>query len=135
PRSRPVCTARVAGCGPNWPRLLPSSPSIPRNTTMIDHDSDSLEPLAKLIDRMVDGGLTPAQLRRAVRELDSTPGGWRRCALSFLEVQTWGGAFRNLDRTVEEKPRLLPGSECSEPLLDSVLPPVSTKGVLPRRWI
>jgi hypothetical protein len=102
---------------------------------MIDHDSDSMEPLAKLIDRMVDGGLTPAQLRRAVRELDSTPGGWRRCALSFLEVQTWGEAFRNLDGTVEEKPRLLPGSECSEPLLDSVLPPVSTKGVLPRRWI
>ena len=33
---------------------------------MIDHepDCDPIESLAELIDRMVDGGLTPAQLRR-----------------------------------------------------------------------
>jgi hypothetical protein len=108
---------------------------------MIDHhsdsdsDSDSIEPLAELIDRIVDGGLTPAQLRRVVSELDSTPGGWRRCALSFIEAQAWGEAFRNLDGTVEEKPRLLPDSDCSVPAMASTLRPVSTSSVISRRWI
>ena len=32
-----------------------------------------------------------------VERLDSAPGGWRRCALAFLEAQSWGEAFRNLD--------------------------------------
>ena len=36
---------------------------------MIDQhsDSDSMEPLAELIDRMVDGGLTPASLKGRAR--------------------------------------------------------------------
>jgi hypothetical protein len=104
---------------------------------MIDHesDSDSIEPLGELIDRMVDGGLTPAQLRRAVRELDCTPDGWRQCAVSFLEAQAWGEAFRNLDGTVEERPRLLPSSECSERSMTSILRPASTSSVISRRWI
>jgi hypothetical protein len=104
---------------------------------MIDHhsDSDSIEPLAEVIDRMVDGGLTPAQLRKAVRELDSTPGGWRRCALSFLEAQAWGEAFRNLDGTVLESTRSPENSECSAPVMTSILRPVSTSGVSSRRWI
>jgi hypothetical protein len=102
---------------------------------MIDHDSDSMEPLAKLIDRMVDGGLTPAQLRRAVSELDRTPGGWRWCALSFLEAQAWGDAFRNLDGTVLESTRPPESSDCSAPAMASTLRPLSTSGILPRRWI
>jgi hypothetical protein len=104
---------------------------------MIDHhsDADSVEPLAELIDQIVDGGLTPAQLQRAVRELDSTPDGWRRCALSFIEAQAWGEAFRNLDGTVEEKPRLLPDSDCSAPAMTSTLRPGSTSNVISRRWI
>jgi hypothetical protein len=54
-------------------------------------------PLAELIDRMVDGGLTPAQLRRAVAELDRAPDGWKRCALSFLEAQCWSESLRNFE--------------------------------------
>jgi hypothetical protein len=104
---------------------------------MLDHESHfaSIEPLAELIDRMVGGGLTPAQLRRAVRELDSSPNGWRRCALAFLEAQAWGEAFRSLDGTVEENPRLLSSSECSEPLKPCVLRPLSTSGAMTRRWL
>jgi hypothetical protein len=104
---------------------------------MIDphSDSDSVAPLAELIDRIVDGGMTPAQLRRAVRELDSTPDGWRRCALSFLEAQAWGEAFRNLDGTVLESTRPPESSDCSAPAITSILRPDSTSGVISRRWI
>jgi hypothetical protein len=104
---------------------------------MIDHlsDSDSMEPLAELIDRMVDGGLTPAQLRRAVSELDTTPDGWRRCALSFIEAQAWGEAFRNLDGTVLEGLRPPESSDCTAPAMTSVLRPIPTSGVISRRWI
>lgn len=104
---------------------------------MIDHESnsDSMEPLSKLIDRMVDGGLTPAQLRMAVSELDRTPGGWRSCALSFLEAQAWGDAFRNLDGTVLESTRPPESSDCSAPAMTSILRPISTSSVISRRWI
>jgi hypothetical protein len=104
---------------------------------MIDHhsDSDSMEPLAELIDRMVDGGLTPAQLRRAVRELDSTPDGWRQCALSFIEAQTWGEAFRNLNGTILESTPTPESSDCSTPAMTSILRPIPTSGVISRRWI
>ena len=61
---------------------------------MTDPDPDPNPPLAELIDRIVDGGLTPAQLRHAVGELDLAPDGWRRCALAFLEAQYWSEAFR-----------------------------------------
>jgi hypothetical protein len=63
--------------------------------TMTDRDPDSNPLFAELIDRMVEGGLTPAQLRRAVDELDRTPDGWRRCALAFLEAQCWSESLRN----------------------------------------
>jgi hypothetical protein len=55
---------------------------------MIDADLD------RTIDRLVDGGLSPAQLREAVARLDAAPDGWRRCALAFLEAQCWGDALR-----------------------------------------
>jgi hypothetical protein len=42
-----------------------------------------------LIDRIVDGALTPAQLRAAIDSLDREPDGWKRCALAFLEAQCW----------------------------------------------
>jgi hypothetical protein len=55
---------------------------------MIDADLD------RTIDRIVDGGLSPARLREAVARLDAAPDGWRRCALAFLEAQCWGDALR-----------------------------------------
>jgi hypothetical protein len=40
-----------------------------------------------LIDRLVDGELSADQRRELLASLESQPGGWRRCALAFVEAQ------------------------------------------------
>jgi hypothetical protein len=40
-------------------------------------------------DRLVDGELSGAERRRFLESLDAQPEGWRRCALAFLEAQSW----------------------------------------------
>jgi hypothetical protein len=58
-------------------------------------DLDPLKPLSdELIDRIVDGELTPAELSAAVDRLDREPDGWKRCALAFLEAQCWRESVR-----------------------------------------
>jgi hypothetical protein len=47
-----------------------------------------------LLDRLVDGELPPDELRRLLASLDGQSDGWRRCALAFLEAQSWRGAMR-----------------------------------------
>ena len=42
-----------------------------------------------LFDRLVDGELSAAERQQLLASLDDRPGGWRRCALAFLEAQTW----------------------------------------------
>jgi hypothetical protein len=42
-----------------------------------------------VLDRLVDGELGPSQRRELLAALDDEPGAWRRCALAFLESQTW----------------------------------------------
>jgi hypothetical protein len=59
---------------------------------MIDAD------IERTIDRIVDGGLSPAQLREATARLDATPDGWKRCALAFLEAQCWTETLREPSR-------------------------------------
>ena len=59
---------------------------------MIDADLDLT------IDRIVDGGLSPAQLREAAARLDAAPDGWKRCALAFVEAQCWTDALREPTR-------------------------------------
>jgi hypothetical protein len=51
-------------------------------------------PLDECIDRIVDGGLTPAELRAAVIRLDRDPAGWKRCGVAFLEAQCWRESMR-----------------------------------------
>lgn len=84
---------------------------------MTESIPDMNAPLAELIDRVVDGGLTAAQLRLAVAELDRVPDGWRRCALAFLEAQCWRESLRD------------PGER--ETIPASV---VSTSSTCRRRW-
>lgn len=43
----------------------------------------------RLLDRLVDGELTDAEERAVLRQLDRTPGGWRHCALAFVESRCW----------------------------------------------
>lgn len=40
-------------------------------------------------DRLVDGELTTDEYREMLTTLDEEPGGWRRCAMAFLEAQAW----------------------------------------------
>lgn len=50
--------------------------------------NDSLHDGAQF-DRLVDGELTGDQRRLLLESLDARPDGWRRCALAFLEAQSW----------------------------------------------
>jgi hypothetical protein len=44
---------------------------------------------ARLLDRLVDGELPEVERRELLLRLEAEPGGWRRCALAFLEAQCW----------------------------------------------
>lgn len=51
---------------------------------------DELQPNDEvLFDRMVDGELSSAERRRLLATFEDRPDGWRRCALAFLEAQSW----------------------------------------------
>ncbi|MCH8044595.1 MAG: hypothetical protein IID44_12855 [Planctomycetes bacterium] len=43
-----------------------------------------------VLDLLVDGELTDEQTRWLLAALDESSDGWRRCALSFVEAQSWG---------------------------------------------
>jgi hypothetical protein len=52
----------------------------------------------RLLDLLVDGELPEEQRRELLLRLDRDPGGWRRCALAYLEAQSWSGGLRQLAR-------------------------------------
>ena len=43
----------------------------------------------RVLDRLVDGELSADERRALLASLDDEPGAWRRCALAFLEAQSW----------------------------------------------
>jgi hypothetical protein len=43
----------------------------------------------RVLDRLIDGELGRHERRQLLAALDDEPGAWRRCALSFLEAQSW----------------------------------------------
>jgi hypothetical protein len=45
-------------------------------------------------DRLVDGELGEPERQQLLAGLDNEPGGWRRCALAFLEAQCWKQAIK-----------------------------------------
>lgn len=45
------------------------------------------------LDRLVDGELNNAERRALLLQLENEPDGWRRCALAFLEAQSWRAAL------------------------------------------
>jgi hypothetical protein len=47
----------------------------------------------RLVDLLVDGELAESERRELLKRLDSAPDGWRRCALAFLEAQSWRQAI------------------------------------------
>lgn len=56
---------------------------MPKQTHSQPTDSDPA-----LFDRLADGELSAAERRELLAQLDEMPGGWRQCALAFLEAQT-----------------------------------------------
>jgi hypothetical protein len=52
---------------------------------------NDIKPLSEdvLLDRLVDGELSVSERRQLLESFDKRPEGWRRCALAFLEAQSW----------------------------------------------
>jgi len=60
--------------------------------------SDDRRRIERLVDRLVDGELSPAERRDVILHLEEAPAGWRRCALAFLEAQGWREEFGSIVR-------------------------------------
>ena len=56
------------------------------------------------LDRLVDGELNEAEYRELLRSLEQRPGGWRACALAFLEAQAWRRELGELRRVPDRRP-------------------------------
>ncbi len=52
----------------------------------------------KLLDLLVDGELDAVRQRELLLRLDAASGGWRQCAVAFLEAQAWRSDLRNADQ-------------------------------------
>ena len=48
------------------------------------------------LDMLVDGELGDGERRELLSRLEVEPDGWRRCALAFLEAQTWRQAMQSV---------------------------------------
>src|SRR5262245_58810780 len=55
------------------------------------------------IERLVDGELSPEEHRRLVASLDEEPGGWRQCALAFLEAQALSQELGHVRRSLDNR--------------------------------
>ena len=47
------------------------------------------------LDRLVEGELNQTQRRELISRIENGPDGWRQCALSFLQAQSWRKSFRS----------------------------------------
>ncbi len=66
---------------------------------------DSSPPVdADTLDRLVDGELSEGPRRQLLESLDQTPGGWRACALAFLEAQAWRTELRSTAAVAQRPP-------------------------------
>jgi len=56
-----------------------------------------------LLDRLVDGELSQSERRQLLESFDERPEGWRRCALAFLEAQSWREEMGQVARGLSSK--------------------------------
>lgn len=63
-----------------------------------------------IFDQLVDGELSATERHQLLASLDDSHDGWRRCALAFLEAQSWGHQFKQLAAEVNEQPSPQPAS-------------------------
>jgi hypothetical protein len=64
-------------------------------TSRTDKKTDAVDDELRF-DRLVDGELSPDEYRRTLASLDEEPGGWRRCALAFLEAKALRAELGNI---------------------------------------
>jgi hypothetical protein len=64
----------------------------------------------RLIDQLVDGELRDVERRELLLRLEAQPDGWRRCALAFLEAQSWRETFGPLAAPAGTPPVAAPGA-------------------------
>jgi len=75
----------------------------------VSHNQHDLTPEDEcLLDLLVDGELDERRRRQLLLSFEEQPSGWRRCALAFLEAQSWGGSFKAM---LKEQPAVPAGSE------------------------
>ena len=65
-------------------------------------------------DRLVDGALSVVEYKSLLASLEDEPGGWRRCAMAFLEAQAWGKEFAAIRRREEDGASPVPAQESVE---------------------
>ena len=61
-----------------------------------------------VLDRLVDGELSAEHRRAFLAAIEHTEEGWRRCALAFLEAQSWRSEFNQLVGSPQQAPPALP---------------------------
>ena len=82
---------------------------------MNQQEPKSQGPDPAALDRLVDGELPEAQRRELLTSLEQQPDGWRRCALAFLEAQSWGEALGEAVRTPDKLIVTAPVAAAAEP--------------------
>ena len=80
----------------------------------------------RVLDRLVDGELTGDQERAVLEQLERTPGGWRHCALAFLEARCWRQEVMAMREQMQTPP--LPVAQSKSP--SSTPYPLSWRTVL-----
>jgi len=72
---------------------------------------DEIKPAGKdhRFDLLVDGELSETDRHELLSRLDDEPGGWRRCALKFLEAQAWRESFGPMLQRPTEQPSAAAG--------------------------
>ena len=56
-----------------------------------------------MIDQLVDGELSRDDVERLLKRFDGDDGGWKRCALAFMEAQAFRECFLSLQPTERSK--------------------------------
>ncbi len=92
---------------------------------MNDCTPDRARPEDTRFDRLVDGELPPEEYRALINALDHEQGGWRGCALAFLESQALRSELGGWRRSLDAPPlRALPTK-----------PPAPLAGLGLRSWL
>ena len=69
------------------------------------------------LDRLVDGELSDEQRREMLLQLERQPEGWRRCAMAFLEAQSWRQELGAMARPASDAAsRPAPAARAQRPL-------------------